>query len=78
MLRALGHCAAFLLLGHATVLAEDVARPLERVDAALVQSLPPTPAKECCKVCRKGKACGDTCIARDKECRTPPGCACDG
>jgi hypothetical protein len=31
----------------------------------------------CCKVCNIGKACGDTCIARDKMCHTPPGCACD-
>jgi hypothetical protein len=34
--------------------------------------------KECCKICRKGKACGDSCIARDKKCHKPPGCACDG
>lgn len=32
----------------------------------------------CCKVCRKGKACGNSCIARDKQCHQPPGCACDG
>ncbi|MBK1634395.1 hypothetical protein [Rhodovulum adriaticum] len=32
----------------------------------------------CCKVCRKGKACGDTCISRSYTCRKPPGCACDG
>ena len=31
----------------------------------------------CCKTCRKGKACGDSCIARAKTCRKPPGCACD-
>jgi hypothetical protein len=31
----------------------------------------------CCKTCRKGKACGDSCIARDKQCHKPPGCACD-
>ena len=34
--------------------------------------------RECCKICRKGKACGDSCIARDKKCYKPPGCACDG
>ena len=34
--------------------------------------------KECCKICKKGKACGDSCIARDKKCHKPPGCACDG
>lgn len=32
----------------------------------------------CCKICHKGKACGDSCIARDRVCRQPPGCACDG
>jgi hypothetical protein len=34
--------------------------------------------RECCKICRKGKACGDSCIARDRECHQPPGCACNG
>jgi hypothetical protein len=32
----------------------------------------------CCKVCTKGKACGNSCIAADKNCHQPPGCACDG
>jgi hypothetical protein len=32
----------------------------------------------CCKVCHKGKACGDTCIAVDKVCHKTGGCACDG
>ena len=32
----------------------------------------------CCKVCSKGKACGDSCISRDKTCRKGQGCACDG
>ncbi len=32
----------------------------------------------CCKVCRKGYACGNSCISRDKSCHQPPGCACDG
>jgi hypothetical protein len=33
--------------------------------------------RECCKVCHKGKACGDSCISRDKDCNKPPGCACN-
>ncbi len=33
---------------------------------------------QCCKICRKGKACGDTCIARSRICRVGPGCACNG
>lgn len=31
----------------------------------------------CCKKCKKSKACGDTCIAKDRNCTKPPGCACD-
>jgi hypothetical protein len=32
----------------------------------------------CCKTCKSGKACGDSCISADKICSKPPGCACDG
>jgi len=32
---------------------------------------------DCCKICRKGKACGDSCIARERVCHVGPGCACD-
>ncbi|HEX8480654.1 MAG TPA: hypothetical protein VF650_01985 [Allosphingosinicella sp.] len=32
----------------------------------------------CCKICSVGKACGDSCIARDKTCHKGKGCACDG
>ncbi len=37
----------------------------------------PTP-KTCCKICTVGKACGDSCIAKENTCHQPPGCACDG
>jgi endonuclease YncB( thermonuclease family) len=36
------------------------------------------PAKTCCKICRKGQACGNSCISRRYTCRKPAGCACDG
>jgi len=32
----------------------------------------------CCKICTRGKACGNTCISRDKVCHVGRGCACDG
>jgi len=35
------------------------------------------PANTCCRVCSKGKACGNTCIAADKNCHKGQGCACD-
>ena len=31
----------------------------------------------CCKRCKKGKACGDSCISKSKTCHVGPGCACD-
>lgn len=34
-------------------------------------------AAACCKICRAGKACGNSCISRDKTCRKGVGCACD-
>jgi len=40
-------------------------------DAAIAQ-------QGCCKVCTIGKACGNTCISRDKQCHVGRGCACDG
>ena len=33
--------------------------------------------KTCCKICRKGKACGDSCIRRTYTFQKQPGCACD-
>jgi len=35
-------------------------------------------AKYCCKTCRKGKACGDSCISKTKACYKAEGCACNG
>jgi hypothetical protein len=32
----------------------------------------------CCKVCRDGKACGDTCISKSDTCHVGAGCACQG
>lgn len=35
-------------------------------------------AQGCCRVCRKGKACGNSCINRNYTCHQPRGCACNG
>jgi hypothetical protein len=32
----------------------------------------------CCKICQKGKACGNSCISRSYKCHKGRGCACDG
>ena len=36
------------------------------------------PGRACCKFCKKGKACGNSCISRRSTCRMPRGCACNG
>jgi len=33
-------------------------------------------SKQCCRVCRKGKPCGDGCISTTKQCKKGEGCAC--
>jgi micrococcal nuclease len=35
------------------------------------------PASQCCRICRRGKACGSTCISRRYTCWKGRGCACD-
>lgn len=47
-------------------------------DAAIPWTPIPQQVQGCCKVCQKGKACGDSCISRDKRCHKGAGCACDG
>ncbi len=45
-------------------------------------TISPAPAPQaqpaCCKICRKGKPCGNSCISQRYTCRKPPGCACAG
>lgn len=33
---------------------------------------------QCCRVCTNSKACGDGCIALNKQCTKKRGCACNG
>lgn len=60
----------------------DEAKALGYIYAPLLKAAPPartqTRTRACCKICRRGKACGNSCIARNKTCHQPPGCACNG
>lgn len=38
----------------------------------------PTQGQGCCRVCTRGKPCGDSCIARNKTCRKGHGAPADG
>ena len=54
---------------------------LRILTAGTAATTAPTPAptqRACCRICTTGKACGNSCIARNRTCRQPPGCACNG
>ena len=38
---------------------------------------PPQQVGSCCKICSKGKACGNSCISRSYTCHKGVGCACN-
>ena len=45
------------------------------VVAPLRMSAAQAPA-QCCRMCQKGKPCGDGCISAERQCRKAQGCAC--
>ena len=64
----------------------------DRINWTEILPLTPTPApairvwtppaeaqpQSCCKICRTGKACGNSCISRSYTCHKGSGCACNG
>lgn len=77
-------CLAIMISSAAA--AEPVTFGMSRADGTVSESLlqhvqrmrsgPQVLLAACCKTCRKGKPCGDSCIAVSKSCRKGPGCAC--
>jgi hypothetical protein len=59
-----------------TTVAADIQLLRTRAHADAARST--STALICCKVRSVGKACGNTCISRDKTCHVRQGCACDG
>jgi hypothetical protein len=74
---AIGGCAAQMPTAVAANATAPGSRSHVTFDTAQAPEECAMPAA-CCKVCHKGKACGNSCIARNKDCHQPPGCACDG
>jgi hypothetical protein len=60
----------------ATLAPADAASASFMFDAAL-EADACTPSDQCCKICSRGKACGNTCISRAYECHKGRGCACN-
>ncbi len=46
-------------------------------DSGVTAHGPGAGAGACCKICTRGKACGNSCINPSYTCQQPPGCACD-
>lgn len=46
-------------------------------EAAAERSEDCIPPAQCCKICSRGQACGNSCISRAYTCHQGPGCACD-
>lgn len=68
------------------VSADDLQSPAQQPETITEQTFlnrmielqfPEVISQACCKMCRKGKACGDSCISRLKQCHKGVGCACD-
>jgi hypothetical protein len=57
-----------------------VTKPPERSESRrrVVKPVERRAPSTCCMICRTGTACGDSCIARDRTCHQPTGCACNG
>jgi hypothetical protein len=50
-----------------------------KIQTPKMQTLEIKQEVKCCRVCIKGKACGNSCISsKSYTCRKPPGCACNG
>jgi hypothetical protein len=64
------------LLAATAILLATVTAPVCFIGEPRAEASDVVPAA-CCKVCSKGKACGNSCIARNKQCHKPRGCACD-
>lgn len=69
------HCHRGELVGQSFSSKQDA---LDALSEASVESVEPPQSqpRQCCKVCKKGKPCGNSCISRSKTCHQPPGCAC--
>jgi len=45
--------------------------------AAVSPPASPAPTPGCCRMCKRGRACGDVCVPRSHPCTKTKGCACD-
>ena len=75
---AVRHATQLCDAGEVPELPQDQAKPTAPKPTAAKPSAAAASGETCCRVCNKGKACGDSCIAQTSTCSKPTGCACDG
>jgi DNA-binding transcriptional LysR family regulator len=69
--------ARAVALGLLLVMVPEIAARADQ--ASIVAPLPMSTAQapqQCCRICQKGKPCGDGCISAERQCRKESGCAC--
>ena len=71
----LAQAVALALLLVAAPLLEAHADQAPLMTRALPMSTAQT-APQCCRMCQKGKPCGDGCISAERQCKKDQGCAC--
>ena len=49
-----------------------------KIQTPRMQTLELKQEVKCCRIYKKGKACGGSCISRSYTCKKPPGCASNG
>jgi hypothetical protein len=64
-------------LDYKLILLEESGAQPNQTYQTFQESVPFQQSAQCCKVCKKGKACGNSCISKNKTCRKAKGCACD-
>jgi hypothetical protein len=63
---------ALLLMTAPHVGAQADQAPAMTIPITTTQTTP----QQCCRICKKRKACGDGCISAERQCKKDQGCAC--
>jgi hypothetical protein len=73
----MGHVARLVFLGITIWMGIIVPSEADTGALALPAAATCVPADQCCMICDKGQACGNSCISRAKTCHKGRGCACN-
>jgi hypothetical protein len=69
-------CLTALVLALLLMTAPHVGAQADQVPAMTIPITTTQTTPQCCRMCSKGKPCGDGCIAAERQCKKEQGCAC--